>query len=99
MSTCNPFPSDDFSLSETLQGLKRRLKGTPQVALPIDPVILRRMFKHIDTNKASDLAMWCGYLVAFYSLFRKANVVPKDTKFEPACVLTRSDIEIDEAGK
>ena len=26
-------------------------------------------------------------------------MVPKDTKFDPACFLTRSDIEIDEAGK
>ena len=92
------FPSDSFELEETLQGLKRRLKGTPQVALPIDPVILRRMYKHININKKFDLAMWCGYLVAFYCLFRKANVVPKYSKFDPACVLTRSDIEIDEEG-
>ena len=98
-STGFEFPSDSFALDETMQGLKRRLKGTPQVALPIDPVILRRMYRHIDTSKKFDLAMWCGYLVAFYSLFRKANVVPKNSHFDPACVLTRDDIEIDEAGQ
>ena len=98
-STGHDFPSDNFDLEETLQGLKRRLKGTPQVALPIDPVILRRMYQHIHINKKFDLAMWCGYLVAFYCLFRQANVVPKDSKFDPACVLTRSDIEIDEEGQ
>ena len=97
--TGHNFPSNSFSLEETLQGLKRRLKGTPQMALPIDPVILRRMYKHIHINKKFDLAMWCGYLVAFYCLFRKANVVPKDSTFDPACVLTRSDIEIDEEGQ
>ena len=101
LHTCTgySFPSDSFILDETLQGLKRRLKGTPRVALPIDPVILRRMYRHINTDNKFDLAVWCGYLVAFYSLFRKANVVPKDAQFDPACVLTRGDIEVDEAGK
>ena len=98
-STGHTFPSNDFSLEETLQGLKRRLKGTPRAALPIDPVILRRMYAFINTSNNFDLALWCGYLVAFYSLFRKANVVPKDTNFDPDCVLTRSDIEIDEVGQ
>ena len=97
-STGNIFPSDKFALDETLQGLKHRLKGTPRVALPIDPVILRRMYKHIDITKKSDLAMWSGYLTAFYCLFRKANVVPKNSNFDPACILTRGDFEIDEAG-
>jgi hypothetical protein len=65
-STSHSFPSDNFSLDETLQGLKRRLKGTPRVALPIDPVILRRMYKHVNTNNKFDLAVWCGYLVAMW---------------------------------
>ena len=98
-SSGHDFPSDNFQLDETLQGLKRRLKGTPRMALPIDPVILRRMYKHIDTSSTYDLAMWCGYLVAFYCLFRKANVVPKDSNFDPSCILTRSDIEIDISGR
>ena len=98
-ATGHDFPSNNFGLDETLQGLKRRLKGTPLMALPIDPRILRRMYKHIDTRKTYDLAMWCGFLVAFYCLFRKANVVPKDTNFDPACILTRGDIEIDHQGR
>ena len=97
-STGHIFPSDSFVLDETLQGLKRR-PGTPRAALPIDPVILRRMYAHIDTNNKADLALWSGYLIAFYSLFRKANVVPKDKSFDPACILTRGDLEIDEAGQ
>ena len=93
------FPTDDFGLDVTLQGIKRRLKGTPQFVLPIDPVILRRMYSHVNTNSTEDLSLWCSFLVAFYCLFRKANVVPKDDKFDPECVLTRSDIEIDEEGR
>ena len=92
------FPTNNFGLEATLQGIKRRLMGTPQFVLPIDPVILRRMFSHIDTSNTMDLSLWCSFLVAFYCLFRKANVVPKSDKFDPECVLTRSDIVIDDIG-
>ena len=93
------FPSDNFGLDATLQGIKRRLKGTPQFVLPIDPVILRSMFKHINISRTQDLSLWCSFLVAFFCLFRKANVVPKDINFDPECVLKRSDIVIDEDSK
>jgi hypothetical protein len=93
------FPSNNFGLEATLQGIKRRLKGTPQFVLPINPAILRRMYRNIDTNKTSDLSLWCSFLTAFYCLFRKSNVVPKDSNFDPECVLKRSDIVIDEDGK
>ena len=93
------FPSDNFGLEETLQGLKRRKAGTPNRVLPIDPVILRRMYRHIDTKNLSDLSLWCGFLIAFFCLFRKANVCPKETKFDPSCILTRRDVRIDEEGR
>ena len=93
------FPVNNFGLEATLQGIKRRLKGTPQFVLPIDPVILRRMYSNIDITNTQDLSLWCSFLTAFYCLFRKANVVPKDHNFDPDCVLTRSDIIIDEAGR
>ena len=89
------FPCNDFGLEETLQGLKRKKAGTPNRVLPIDPVILRRMYPHIDLQKPSDLSLWCGYLIAFFCLFRKANVCPKDANFDPACILTRGDVVID----
>ena len=84
-----------FSLDCTLQGLKRRLSKTPFQVLPIDPSILRLMYRGIDIKKKSDLALWCSFLTAFYCLFRKANTVPKDSKFDPNCILTRENIGID----
>ena len=84
-----------FSLDCTLQGLKRKLARTPFQVLPIDPDILRKIYKGIDITKKADLALWCSYLVAFYCLFRKANTVPKDEKFDPNCILTRENIGID----
>ena len=90
------FPTESVKLDDTLQGLKRKLKGTPKQVLPINPVILRRMYKFVDTSKTRDLALWCGFLVAFYTLFRKANVCPKELKYDPETVLTRGDIVIDQ---
>ena len=90
------FPSSDFGLEETLQGLKRRKAGTPKRVLPINPAILRSMYHHVDTQKVMDLALWCGFLISFFCLFRKANVCPKDSKFDPSCVLTRGNIIFDD---
>ena len=88
-----------FSLDCTLQGLKRRLSRTPFQVLPIDPSVLRLMYKGININKRSDLALWCSFLTAFYCLFRKANTVPKDDKFDPNCILTRENISIDKSSR
>ena len=77
------FPSS-FSLDTTMQGLKRRLARTPFQVLSIDPTVLRAMYENININKTEDLALWCSYLVAFFCLFRKANVVPKDSNFRPS---------------
>jgi hypothetical protein len=93
------FPTDSVRLEDTLQGLKRKLKGTPKQVLPIGPVILRRMFKNVNLKKNLDLAHWCGCLIAFYTLFRKANLCPKEKKFDPETLLTRGDIILDKVDK
>ena len=93
------FPSDSTWMDDTLQGLKRKLKGTPKQVLPINPVILRRMFQFVDIRKNVDLAHWCGCLIAFFTLFRKANLCPRENNFDPETVLTRGDVNLDEEEK
>ena len=93
------FPTDSIWLEDTLQGLKRKLKGTPKQVLPIDPVILRRMFPFVNLNSTNDLAMWVGCLLAFFTLFRKANLCPRDHQFDPSTVLTREDVILDREGQ
>ena len=88
-----------FSLDCTLQGLKRRLARTPFQVLPIDPTVLRLMYRGVDVRKKQDLAIWCSFLTAFYCLFRKANTVPQDAKFDPSTILTRDNIAIDRTKK
>ena len=94
-----PFPSSSFSLDTTMQGLKRRLARTPFQVLPIDPAVLRFMYREVDVRKKEDLALWCSFLVAFYCLFRKANVVPAEKKFDVSKILTRENIGLDEDKK
>ena len=89
------FPSSSFSLDSTMQGLKRRLARTPFQVLPIDPKVLKLMYKKVNIKKNEDLALWCSFLVAFYCLFRKANCVPKDNNFDVNKILIRSNIGLD----
>ena len=93
------FPSSSFSLDCTMQGLKRRLARTPFQVLPIDPKVLKLMYRNIDIQKNEDLALWCSFLVAFFCLFRKSNVVPKDSNFDVSKILTRENIGLDEETK
>ena len=93
------FPSNDFNLDTTMQGLKRRLARTPFFVMPISPRILLDIFSLLDMSKTCDLALWCSYLTAFYGLFRKANVVPESGPVDPARTLTRGHITLDRVNK
>ena len=93
------FPSSNFNLETTMQGLKRRLAKTPFFVLPITPGILIKLYQHLDMTKPCDLALWCSYLVAFYGLFRKANVVPETGTLDPKTTLTRDHITVDRVSK
>ena len=93
------FPSDNFSLDTTMQGLKRRLARTPFFVMPLTPRILSLLYSYLDMSKPKDLALWCSFLTCFYGLFRKANVVPETTQFDPRLTLTRSHITLDRVNK
>lgn len=74
-----PFPEESFQLDMTLQGMKRKLAKVPFQVLPITPKVLRDIYCHLDMNKKADLALWCSFLISFYALLRKKNVVPGST--------------------
>lgn len=89
------FLEDEFQVNTVLQSLKRKIARVPFQVLPITPKILCDLYNHIDVNIPSDLALWSSFLVAFYCLFRKANVAPKDlTKFDSIKELSRKKIKI-----
>ena len=93
------FPSNNFNLDTTLQGLKRRLAKTPFFVMPINPRILLSMYELLDMSKPCDLALWCSFLVAFYGLFRKGNIVPEAGPLDPRQTLTRDHITLDKVNK
>ena len=85
-----PFIENEFQVDTILQSIKRKLAKVPFQVLPITPKILLDLYKFIDIEKPADLALWCSYLVAFYCLFRKANVAPKSlATFDPHKELSR----------
>ena len=71
------FLEDEFQVNTVLQSIKRKLAKVPFQVLPITKEILMSLYNYIDIRKPADLALWCSFLVAFYCLFRKANVAPK----------------------
>ena len=89
------FPEDNFQLDTTMQGLKRRLANVPFQVLPLNPQVLRKMFRHINLHSPIDRALWASYLVAFYGLLRKSNVVPETSKFDPRKILTKCNVRVD----
>ena len=90
-----PFPSCSFMLDMTMQGLKRRIAKVPFQVLPLTPVILKKIFLHLDMSKPQDLALWCSYLVSFYGLLRKSNAVPKGVNYDVNKILVRRNISVD----
>ena len=88
-----PFIEDKFQLNTVMQSIKRKLAKVPFQVLPITPKILSDLYHFIDVDKPADLALWSSFLVAFYCLFRKANVVPKNmVQFDPYKELSRKKV-------
>ena len=54
------------------------------------------MYQFVDIRKPAELSACCGFLLAFYCLFRKANLCPKESQDNPSMVLKRSDIKVDD---
>lgn len=90
-----PFPVNSFQIDTTMQGLKRRLARVPFQVLPITPLILKKMFAHLNMDLVQDRALWCSYLLSFYGLLRKSSAVPKSKKYDANKILVRRNVMID----
>ena len=90
-----PFIEDEFQVNTILQSIKRKIAKVPFQVLPITPKILLDMYNYVDIGEPFQLALWTSFLVSFYCLFRKANVVPKSfDSFDPQKELSRRKISI-----
>ena len=88
------FPEKSFQLDVTMQGLKRRLARVPFQVLPITPKVLRDIYQHLDLKKTEDLALWCSFLIAFYALLRKKNVVPDKATLDHKKIICRRHVTV-----
>lgn len=69
--------------------------GGPLRKLAITPPILRAIRTVLDLTMSFDATFWAACLVAFYSFFRKANLLPQSKeKFDDRLHLRRNDFSL-----
>ena len=82
---------DVFSIKLIIRGLRRILGDAQEQKLPFTPEILSRLCPLLIANENS--GFWAAMLIAFYSFFRKSNLVPKTaTGYDPSKTLSHQDI-------
>ena len=67
--TCDALASFDVTL--TKRGLKRLMGSAPKQKYPITIPILRDIRGALDLSRPSHAAIWCLFLVAFFSFLRR----------------------------
>lgn len=92
-------PIDSYLVESTLKGAKRLLGASTCPKLPITPLLLQKMRQTLDFHNPPDLVFWGVCLVAFFSFFRKSNLLaPSWGLFDPKKHLSRSNISFDSSG-
>ena len=86
---------DSLSLKLTLKGLARLNPHLPRRALPVTPIILRQLYELLNMDDVLDQTFWCLFLIAFFMMSRKSNLVPtSESNFDKNKQLCRGDIVI-----
>lgn len=89
----------NFSITQTLRGVRRTLGDQCKSKWPITPVILQKILQCLDLHNPFDANMWAVCLVLFYGLLRKASVLRTPNSRELGKnVLLRSDISFSTSG-
>ena len=77
-----------------MRGIKR-INGSPvSQKLPVTPDVLYKLEQNLIFSSSLDATFWAAYLVAFFSFFRKSNLLPPTTtSFDPQRHLRNCDIK------
>ncbi|XP_031572485.1 uncharacterized protein LOC116306546, partial [Actinia tenebrosa] len=97
----NPLQEPLFKYQKELlmRGIKRLKSNPAQQKLPITPTILKQLYGHLDIGNSMDATFWAACLVAFFSFFRKSNLlILSGNAFDPQKHLRAGDIRIYEWG-
>ena len=94
----NPL-EQNWYVASILKGV-RRVKGDSSLQkLPITLDILRAIFMKLDLKCSFERSFWTACLVAFFSFFRKSNLlVQSHILFDPLRHLCASDVEFTQEG-
>ena len=92
-------PVSTYYMKTIQKGTRRLLGDTASPKLPVTPDILLGIRSFLDFTTSFDTAFWAACLVAFYSFFRKSNLLP-DTMlaFCPDKQLSRHNISFNIEG-
>lgn len=95
-----PNPLDNnWYISSILKGVKRVKGNTVTQKLPITIDILTGILTKLNLQLSLDRCFWAACLVAFFSFFRKSNLlIQSRTSFDPTRHLCVSDIEFTTQG-
>ena len=82
-----------WELNLTFKGLSRLMRHKPLQALPITPKVLLEFFTFLDMSNPFDSTIWTLFLIAFYCMLRKSNLIPNSSRtFDHTKQLCRSDL-------
>ena len=93
----NPLEEPLFKHQKTLllRGIKRINGASISQKLPITPDVLYKILAVLNLNSSIDATFWAACLVAFFSFFRKSNLLPASTAaFDPHRHLRNCDVRL-----
>lgn len=89
--------SDCLRLQRVLKGIKRCQGTSPDTRLPVTPVILRSIFRHLDMIVYDDVMFWAACCLAYFGFLRSSEfTVPNATAFSSHLHLSVNDITVDQ---
>lgn len=88
--------SNLLQLNLMLRGISRSKQHVIKKAAPITPEILKDIYKFLDFDNTFDTVIWALFLLMFFLMARKSNMVPTSVKtFDANKQLTRGDLTIE----
>lgn len=88
-------PFNSYKLYLLFRAIRLHTPHQVKQKLPITTVVLLNIFGVLDFHKVSHIVLWAAFLLCFYTLLRKSNLVPRSEKtFDSKEHLTRSQIHV-----
>ena len=81
---------ESFNLQMVMRAIRKTTDHVAQKKLPITPTVLLDLYKQIDMTNMEHLVLWSVFLIVYFTMFRKSNlVVPSKRLFDNFKHLTR----------